>query len=161
AMALQSLTVDGFIPLVSAALTLIGMIWVTAWIDWQLALVAVAVSPVLFALSQIYRPLLRDQSRHIKRVESSAWSVVQEVLSSLRVVQTFGREEHEQERYVHRSTEGMRARLRLAMAQGRYGIFVGVTLACGTATVLWLGMRHVQANTLTLGNLLLVMAYLG
>jgi ATP-binding cassette, subfamily B, bacterial len=55
----------------------------------------------------------------------------------------------------------MRARLQLALAQGRYGILVGLTLACGTATVLWLGMRHVQANTLTLGNLLLVMAYLG
>src|SRR5665811_683287 len=46
AMALQYLTIDGFIPLVSATLTLTGMIWVTAWIDWQLALVAVAVSPV-------------------------------------------------------------------------------------------------------------------
>src|SRR5262249_43434488 len=63
AIALQYLTVEGFIPLVSATLTLIGMIWVTARIDWQLALVALAVSPILFALSRIYRPLLRDQSR--------------------------------------------------------------------------------------------------
>ena len=161
AMALQYLTVDGFIPIVSATLTLIGMIWATAWIDWQLALVAIAVSPVLFTLSKLYRPLLREQSRHIKKVESSAWSVVQEVLSSLRVVQAFGREEHEQERYVRRSTEGMRARLKLAVAQGRYGILVGLTMTFGTATVLWLGARHVQAGTLTLGSLLLVMAYLG
>jgi ATP-binding cassette subfamily B protein len=161
AMALQYLTVDGFIPLVSATLTLIGMIWVTARIDWQLALVAVAISPVLFTLSKIYRPLLREQSRHIKKVESSASSVVQEVLSSLRVVQAFGREEHEEERYVRRSTEGMRARLQLALAQGGYGLLVALTTAFGTAIVLWLGVRHVQANTLTLGNLLLVMAYLG
>jgi ATP-binding cassette subfamily B protein len=160
AMALQYLTVDGFIPLVSATLTLIGMIWVTARIDWQLALVAVAISPVLFTLSKIYRPLLREQSRHIKKVESSASSVVQEVLSSLRVVQAFGREEHEEERYVRRSTEGMRARLQLALAQGGYGLLVALTTAFGTAIVLWLGVRHVQANTLTLGNLLLVMAYL-
>src|SRR5262249_2274413 len=75
AMALQYLTVDGFIPLVSATLTLIGMIWVTARIDWQLALVALAISPVLFTLSKIYRPLWRDQSQHIKKVESSALSV--------------------------------------------------------------------------------------
>jgi ATP-binding cassette subfamily B protein len=160
AMALQYLTVDGFIPIVSATLTLIGMIWVTAWIDWQLALVALAISPVLFTLSKLYRPLLRNQSRHIKNVESSAWSVVQEVLSSLRVVQAFGREEHEQERYVRRSMEGMRARLKLAVAQGRYGILVALTMTFGTASVLWLGVRHVQAQTLTLGSLLLVMAYL-
>jgi ATP-binding cassette subfamily B protein len=160
AMALQYLTVDGFIPIVSATLTLIGMIWVTAWIDWQLALVALAISPVLFTLSKLYRPLLRNQSRHIKNVESSAWSVVQEVLSSLRVVQAFGRAEHEQERYVRRSMEGMRARLKLAVAQGRYGILVALTMTFGTASVLWLGVRHVQAQTLTLGSLLLVMAYL-
>jgi ATP-binding cassette subfamily B protein len=86
--------------------------------------------------------------------------VVQEVLSSLRVVQAFGREEHEEERYVRRSTEGMRARLQLALAQGGYGLLVALTTAFGTAIVLWLGVRHVQANTLTLGNLLLVMAYL-
>jgi ATP-binding cassette, subfamily B, bacterial len=160
AMALQYLIVDGFIPIVSATLTLIGMIWVTAWIDWQLALVALAISPVLFTLSKLYRPLLRNQSRHIKNVESSAWSVVQEVLSSLRVVQAFGRAEHEQERYVRRSMEGMRARLKLAVAQGRYGILVALTMTFGTASVLWLGVRHVQAETLTLGSLLLVMAYL-
>ena len=160
AMALQYLIVDGFIPIVSATLTLIGMIWVTAWIDWQLALVALAISPVLFTLSKVYRPLLRNQSRHIKNVESSAWSVVQEVLSSLRVVQAFGRAEHEQERYVRRSMEGMRARLKLAVAQGRYGILVALTMTFGTASVLWLGVRHVQAQTLTLGSLLLVMAYL-
>jgi len=161
AMALQYLTVEGFIPIVSATLTLIGMIWATAWIDWQLALVALAISPVLFTLSKLYRPVLRNQSRDIKKVESSTWSILQEVLSSLRVVQAFGREEHEQERYVRRSTEGMRARLKLAVAQGRYGILVGLTMALGTATVLWLGVRHVQAQILTLGSLLLVMAYLG
>jgi ATP-binding cassette subfamily B protein len=161
AMALQYLTVDGLIPIATAVLTLIGMIWATAWIDWQLALVALAISPVLLTLSTLYRPLLRNQSRDIKKMESSTWSIVQEVLSSLRVVQAFGREEHEQERYVRRSTEGMRARLKLAVAQGRYGILVGLTMTFGTATVLWLGARHVQAGTLTLGSLLLVMAYLG
>ena len=161
AMALQYLTVDGLIPIATAVLTLIGMIWATAWIDWQLALVALAISPVLFTLSMVYRPLLRNQSRDIKKMESSTWSIVQEVLSSLRVVQAFGREEHEQERYVRRSTEGTRARLKLAMAQGRYGMLVGLTMTLGTATVLWLGVRHVQAQTLTLGSLLLVMAYLG
>jgi ATP-binding cassette subfamily B protein len=127
---------------------------------WQLALVALAVSPVLAILSHIYRPLLRDQSRHIKKIESSTWSVVQEVLSALRVVQAFGREEHEQERYLRRSLEGMRARLKLALAQAQYGLLVGLTMALGTAVVLSLGVRHVQDEVLTLGNLLLVMAYL-
>src|SRR5258708_651469 len=161
AMALQYLTVDGFIPMVSASLTLLGMIWVTARIDWQLSFVALAVSPELFPLCMSYRPLLHDQSRHIKKVETSALSVLQEILSSLRIVQAFGREKLEQERYIDRSAEGMRARLKLAFAQGGYGLLVGLTTALGPATVVWLGVSHVQAKILTLGNLLLVMAYLG
>src|SRR5258708_36488792 len=55
----------------------------------------------------------------------------------------------------------MRSRLRLAIDQGRYGLFVSVTTAMGTAAVLLIGVRHVQAGALTLGDLLLVMAYLG
>jgi ATP-binding cassette subfamily B protein len=160
AMALQYLTVDGFIPLVSATLTLCGMLWITARIDWKVALVAIAISPILILLSRVYRPLLRDQSRVIKNAETSAWSVVQEVLSSLRVVQSFGREDHEQKRFMNRSHEGMRARLKLAFDQGRYGLYVGMTTALGAAAVLWLGVHHVQSGTLTLGSLLLVMAYL-
>jgi ATP-binding cassette subfamily B protein len=160
AMALQYLTVDGFIPLVSATLTLLGMVWVSAKIDLKLALVAIAISPVLIVLSKIYRPILRDQSKLIKNVETSALSVVQEVLSSLRVVQAFGREDHEQKRFVRRSNDGMQARIHLALSQGRYSLYVGMTTAVGAAAVLWLGVKHVQNGTLTLGSLLLVMDYL-
>src|SRR5262249_53130885 len=93
AIALQYLTIDGLIPFISACFTLLGMIWVTASIDSQLALIAIAVSPFLFLLSKTYRPLLRDQSGEVKELESSALLVIQEVLSSLRVVKAFGRED--------------------------------------------------------------------
>ena len=160
AMALQYLTVDGFIPLVSASMTLVGMVWITSRIDWNLALVAMTVSPVLIMLSRIYRPLLRDQSKVIKNAETSALSVVQEVLSSLRVVQAYGREDQEHQRFMRRSNDGMKARLKLAVDQGKYGLFVGMTTALGAAAVLWFGVRHVQSGTLTLGSLLMIMAYL-
>lgn len=160
AMALQYLTVDGFIPLVSASLTLIGMVWVTARIDRKLALVAMIISPVLILLSRVYRPRLKNQYRVIKNVETSAWSVVQEVLSSLRVVQAYGREDQENERFMRRSSDGMKERLKLAIDQGKYGILVGMTTTFGAAAVLWYGVRHVQSGALTLGSLLMVMAYL-
>jgi ATP-binding cassette subfamily B protein len=161
AVALQYLTIDGLIPFVSACFTLMGMVWVTASIDWQLALIAIAISPFLFLLSKTSRPLLRDQSGEVKKLESSALSVIQEVLSSLRVVKAFGREDHEQERYVSHSQKGMRARIHLALVQSGYGMMVGLITTAGTAAVLWMGARHVQAGTLTLGSLLLVMAYVG
>ena len=86
--------------------------------------------------------------------------MVQEVLQGLRIVKAFVREESEQKRFVGRSREGMRARLRLAFVEGQYGVVIGLTTALGTATVLLIGVRQVQLGVLSLGDLLLLMGYL-
>jgi ATP-binding cassette subfamily B protein len=161
ATSIQYITVDGLIPFTTSAVTLSAMLWITIRIDWQLALVAVAVSPVLLLLSRAYRPRLRRQSRDVKNLEHSALAVIQEVIGALRVVKAFGQEDHEGGRYLQRSAEGMRFRVKLALDQARYALMVGITTALGTAAVLWIGVRHVQAGSMTLGSLLLVMAYLG
>src|SRR5213078_3746925 len=137
------------------------MIVVTARLDWQLALVALAVSPPLFVLSRLYRPRMRRQHRHIKKLESSALAVVQETLGALRVVKAFGGEQRETDRFAQRSREGVAARIRIALTEGRYGLLVGVTTALGTGAVLFIGVQHVQANILTLGQLLMAVTYLG
>ncbi|HKO24754.1 MAG TPA: ABC transporter ATP-binding protein, partial [Chloroflexota bacterium] len=160
AMSIQTIAIDGVIPFIGAACTLAGMIYVTARIDGQLALVALAVSPFLFLVSRAYRQRLRRQSRAVKQLESSALGVVQEVLAAVRVVKAFGQEEREEERFVRGSSAGMQARIRYALAQGVFGLLVGLTTAVGTAAVIFIGMRHVQAGVLTLGELLLVLGYL-
>jgi len=158
---IQYISIEGLIPFLTSTFTLLAMLFVTFRIDWQLTLVAVAVSPVLVLLSQTYRPRLRRQSRKAKHLEHSAMAVVQEVMGALRVVKAFGREEHEEERYLSQSAAGIQSRLQLAVDQGRYALLVGLTTAVGTAAVLWIGVRHVQAGSMSLGSLLLVMAYLG
>lgn len=158
---IQYVSIDGVIPFVASAATLIAMFYVTMRLDWQLALVALGISPVLAYLSQAFRPQLRRHSRVVKDLESSAISVVHEVLSVVRVVKAFGREDYEQDRYVHRSTEGMRARIRLTLLEGGYGLLVGLATTLGTTAVLWIGVRHVQAGLLTVGDLLLVLSYVG
>ncbi len=160
APAIQSIAIDGVIPFITAGLTIAGMIYVTARIDWELALIALAVTPILFLLTRFYRKRLRQQSREVKRLESSAVSVVQEVLSALRVVKAFGQEDREEERFVRRSSEGMRARIHLTFVEGGFGLLVGLTSAIGISAVLYIGARHVSEGILTLGELLLVMSYL-
>src|SRR6059058_5057136 len=161
ASVIDKIMVEGIIPFITAAITLGTMIVVTARLDWQLALVALAVSPPLFALSRLYRPRMRRQHRHIKKLESSALAVVQETLGALRVVKVFGGEERETERFAQRSREGVAARIRMALTEGRYGLLVGLTTALGTGAVLLIGVHHVQANLLTLGQLLMAVTYLG
>ena len=159
--AIQNVSIDGVIPFLTAAFKLVAMLWVLMRIDWSLALVALTISPILFLLSRTYRPRLRKQSRAVRSLESSALSVVQEALSVVRVVKAFGREDQEEERYVQRATEGIRARVMLALAEGQYGLLVGLTSAVGTAAVLWIGVRHVQSGALSVGTLLVVLSYLG
>src|SRR5437773_2168266 len=125
-----------------------------------LALVALGVSPPLVVLSRLYRPRMRRQSRHVKKLESSALAVVQETLGALRVVKAFGQETRETDRFVRRSTEGVSARIRLALMEGRFGVLVGLTSALGTAAVLLIGERHVGAGVLTLGQLWMALRYL-
>jgi len=160
ANAIQYIAVDGVIPFVTAGLTLVGMIYVTVLLDWQLALVALSVAPPLILIARHRRRRLRSISREVKRLESSVLKVVQEVLGTLRVVKAFSQEDREHERFVQHSTHGMRRRIALAFVEGRYGTLNAMVTAVGTATVLVVGVRHVQAGTLTLGDLLMVMAYI-
>jgi len=158
--AIQFILIDGLLPFVTAGFTVVMMLYVTVRLDRQLAMVACTVAPVLFILLRIYRVRLRGLWRAVKEFDSLALSVVHEVLAALRVVKAFGQEEREQERFVSRSDRGLRARLALALLEDGFGLLVAVTTAAGAAAVLFIGARHVQSGVLTLGDLLLLMAYL-
>jgi ATP-binding cassette subfamily B protein len=160
ATSIQQVSISGITPFVTAGATIIGMIVVTARIDWQLAILAMAVAPVVAYVTVHGRRRLRGGWRGAKRLESAALSVVQEVLTGLRVVKAFGQEEREQERFVDRAGESTRSRIRISVVDGLFSLAVGLTMAVGTAAVLYLGLRHVQQGTLSLGDLVLVMGYL-
>jgi ATP-binding cassette, subfamily B, bacterial len=160
APSIQWLTIHGVIPLLTSAITLLSMIYVTACLDWQLALVAMSIIPFLMAIPKIYDCRMRGQYTSVKELESSSLGIVHEVLTALRVVKAFGREDHEQERFVAQSTAGMGARIRLAFAESAFGLLSNVITAIGTALVLYLGVRSVLSSRLTLGDLLMVIAYL-
>jgi ATP-binding cassette subfamily B protein len=160
ATAIQTITVAGLIPFFTAIVTVAGMIYVTARIDWQLALVALAIAPILFLEMRAYRKRLRTQWHDAKRLESSALSVVQESLAALRVLKAFGREDHARDRFADRSAASVRAKVSVSFVEGRFGILVGVTIGLGMGAVLFLGTRRVLAGTMTLGDLVLVVGYL-
>lgn len=159
APAIANLAVTSLLPFVTATFTVVAMVYVIAVLDWQLAVVALGIIPVLYLLGRTHRRRMKPRYREVKLLESSALGIVQEVLTSFRVVKAFGTEEHETMRYSVRSGESARTRTRLALAEGVFNILVSVTTALGTAAILYVGVRNVQAGVLTLGSLLLVIAY--
>jgi len=160
APAIQWVVIYGLTPFLTASFTLLAMIFVTAKIDWQLAMIALTISPVLFVLTQVFRRHLRGQWREVKHLETSALSIVQEVLGALRVIKAYGQEDREHGRFLQRARQGLWARLRVIIGESAFNFSVGLTIAVGTAAVLYVGATHVQADVLTLGQLLLVMSYL-
>ena len=160
ASSIPNIVIDGLAPFVAAVATFGSMLYVSFRIDWQLALVALAISPVLFGVARTYRRRLRKRSRQVKRLESAALGIVQEVLGALGIVKGFAQEEREQARFVAQAREGLTARLRLRLEEEGMDLVLGLTTALGSAAVLYVGAQHVRAGTLTLGDLLLVMGYL-
>jgi ATP-binding cassette subfamily B protein len=160
AAAVPSVAVGGVIPFVSSAFTFAMMMVIIARIELSLALIALVVAPILAGLTWGYRRRLRARHRDVKALESSALGVVQEVLTSLRVVKAFGQEDREEERFTIRAAEGTRARLRVALVDGSFWVAIGLVTALGTGLVLFIGVRSVQSGAITLGSLLLVMGYL-
>src|SRR5213594_5113871 len=160
ATALRSLSVDGLIPLIAALVTLGGMIVVMASLDWQLALIALVVTPFMFLLTLFYRRRIRAGWRKVKTSESAAMSHAQESLSASRVVKVFGQEERENEQFRSRYTESASAALKAIVEGGIYSLVVGVVTAVGLAAVLFIGIQHVQAGALSPGGLLMINYYL-
>jgi ATP-binding cassette subfamily B protein len=160
APAIQYVTIQGLVPLMTAVFTLIGMIVVTARIDFVLSIVALLITPVLFLLSLGCSRIVRQRSQTIKELDSSAMSVIQEVIGSIRVIKAFGQETREHDRFVRRSAKRMSQQVRLSIQQALFNVLIGLTIAVGTAAALYIGVRHVRAGTLTVGSLLMIMAYI-
>ncbi|MBV8049839.1 MAG: ABC transporter ATP-binding protein [Acidobacteriaceae bacterium] len=160
APAIQYVAIQGLIPLVSAVFSLLGMVYVTARIDPWLAIIALAVTPILFVLTMACSRRVRLGAQRVKELDSSAMSVIQEVLGCIRVIKAFGQEDREHRRFVRRSDKRLDKQVKLAMAQANFNTLIGLTIAGGTATALYIGVQHVQAGILTVGSLLVVMAYI-
>jgi ATP-binding cassette, subfamily B, bacterial len=159
APSIQYILIYGMIPLASGGLTFLSMIYVTARINLHLALVALAVSPFLFLLTRMYSVRMRHRYIHMKEMQSHTLNIVQEVMTAFRVVTAFGREESERERFRRHSGKTIRERVWLSFIEGSYGVIINMGIALGTAAVLFIGIRNVQAGVLTLGELLMVLAY--
>jgi ATP-binding cassette subfamily B protein len=160
APSIQYIAIQGIIPLITAFFTLLGMIYVSIRIDAPLALIALAISPVLFVLSLGSSRIVRQRSREVKELDTSAMSVIQEVLASIRLIKAFGQESREHERFVRHSSLRMSGQVKLSMMQATFNVLVGMTISAGTAAALYIGVRHVHEGRLTVGSLLVVMAYI-
>jgi len=161
AYCIDNLVMKGLFPLGSAALTLVVMLAILIKLDPVLALLALCVVPFLYWVLRVYTGPLGERAERVKELESTLGERLYEKFAAIRVVKSFAREPHEHERFRARATEAMDERIHLTWQESLFSVGItGVTMA-GTALVLWVGGLHVLRGELTVGSLLVVIAYLG
>jgi len=158
--AVQTLMLNGVLPVLQAIALLIGMFIIMWNMDSTLTLVSLVVVPALYAtIVALDRPIV-SAATEMKMTESQVYSLVQWAMGAIRVVQAFGKEEDERLRLLQATQASMRANLRLYNWQTAYSAIVNTVIAGGTALVLYVGAQAVMSSRLTLGQLLVFVSYL-
>jgi ATP-binding cassette subfamily B protein len=159
--AVQDFVSQALLGIVVNTLTLMGMLAVMFYLDWRFTLIALSVAPFLFAVVYIYTRRIKEASRAVRKKEGEVVSIVQEVLSSIRVIQAFAREDYEQTRFEQQSLESVETALRARSLKAKLAPIVQILVAIGTCLVLWYGVKLVLAGEITTGSLLVFLLYLG
>jgi ATP-binding cassette subfamily B protein/subfamily B ATP-binding cassette protein MsbA len=158
--AVQTMVMNGVLPILSALILLAGMLLVLFPLDPVLTLLALTVVPVLFVLISAFNRKIVVVAGDVRERESRVYSLVQWGMSAIKVVQAFAKEDEEHSRFMGASRESLRATLRLYTWQTLYSGAVNVVIAIGTALVIYAGARAVMSGKLTVGQLVVFISYL-
>ncbi len=159
ASAVGSITMT-FPPLAQSALTLVGMFWISYRIDATLALLSLSVVPCLYYSVGYYTTHIEQRIRQVKGMEGESLTIVHEAMAMLRVIVAFGREQHEYRRFRSQGESTVDARVKLTLRQTLFSLAVNMTTAVGSAVVLGFGAYQALQGRLTVGQLLVIMAYI-
>ncbi|HLR07135.1 MAG TPA: ABC transporter ATP-binding protein [Pyrinomonadaceae bacterium] len=159
--AVQNLVSSVLLGMLVNVLTLAGMVLVMLYLNWEFTLIAMLIAPGLFLVVFYYTRTIKKASRAVRRKEGEVVSVLEEVLSSIRVVKAFAREDYEQRRFEQESRENVELALQARNVKAKLPPIVELIVAGGTCLVLWYGARLVLAGGLTSGELLVFLLYLG
>jgi ATP-binding cassette subfamily B protein len=151
----------GYMFGVNTIVTLLLAVGFMAWIDSGLTLWALLPLPFVTLAVQTMGQRIHRRSEEAQAALADVTTVVQESLAGLRVVRAYGRETAERTRFATESGAYVDANLRLARIQAFLSPLLGFLLGSSVLLVLWLGGSRVAAGTLTLGDLVAFLMYLG
>jgi subfamily B ATP-binding cassette protein MsbA len=158
---IQNFVTAALLGMVTSALTLLGIIGVMLYMNWRFTLISLSIAPVLFLVVYLFTWRIKKTSRDVRKKESELLSTVAEVLSSIRVVKAFAREEYEEQRFERQSLENVETAMVARNVKMKLSPVVDLIVATGTCLMLWYGARLVLAGDLSAGALVVFLLYLG
>ena len=158
---LEKMLLGGVLPLVFSTLTLVVMFGILMSVNVSLALVSLSVVPFLFVWIRWSARFIRPGAERTRVLESRMSARLHESFAAIRLVKSYGREPYEGRRFSGDATAAMQARVGLSSRQALFSSVVGALTVLGTSLVILTGGLLVLKGRLTVGDLLVALAYLG
>ena len=157
---LRETMISTVLPLAGSIAVLFGMLGVMFWLNWQLALLALAIVPLFWLSVNRSGRRIQHISRRQRQKEGEVASIAAESITAIQTVQALSLDRKFARDFAARSrsdlAHGVKAKRLSAKLVGTVNILIGIA----TALVLWLGARLVLTNDITPGELLVFLAYL-
>jgi ATP-binding cassette subfamily B protein len=154
------LVLEALLPVLHSVGMLLAMFIIMWQLDPSLTLVSLGVAPFLVLSIKIFANPMRERSRAHRDLEGQMTSLVQQTLTAIPAVQAYTREELEHARFRNTATEALTAYQRSIATDMWFKLLIGFITAVGTAAVMWLGAQHTLQGKMTIGSLLIFIAYL-
>ncbi len=157
---IQTEFMTGLVDMISAALTVIGIVGMLLWLDWQLALIIGLVIPIVFGVARAYGREIEGTTARAQAHVAGLAGLIREAFAGARIIRAFTREDREIGRFRTENEQTFGANIkigRMVAIQVAIGDFL---TACGILLVLWFGGQRVTAGSLTAGSLVAFLTYI-
>ena len=157
--AVQGALVESMIELVTEGMTLIGSLIAMFYLHWQLSLLTLITAPLVGKTMNIFGKKLHRSSSLIQERAADITSVLQESISSVRVIKSFAREDYEIDRFKKQNHQNFRAQMKNSQIMATLTPIIEFVAAIGITMIIWYGGREVINNNLTAGSLIAFLTY--
>lgn len=157
--ALNELFTSGFVAIFGDLFTLAGITIVLFYLDWRLAIVTLVILPGMLAVTSWFRRGAREGFRKVRTRIARINAFLQEHISGMAVVQLFGRERVERERFDQINDEHRVANIETIFYYAVFFPAIEIISSAGIALILWYGGSRVLSNLITLGALIAFIQY--
>ena len=158
-------TIQGFassstLSILVDLLTVVSMLGLMFWMNWDFTLIALAVTPFLLFFTFRFKKAVKKATHQVRNEQAEMLAVLQQGLESIQVIKAFGRQDLEQEELRRVSQATVNAALAARRIKSLLSPLVAIVVALCTAIVLWRGAALVLAGAMTVGELTVYLAYL-
>ena len=158
-------TIQGFassstLSIIVDLFTILGMLGIMFWLNWDFTLIVVAVTPFMLIMASRFKNVVKKATHEVRKQQSNMVAVVQQGLESMRVVKAFGRQDLEQQELGKVSRATLDAALKARRVKALLSPMIAIIVSLCTAAVLWRGSSLILAGTMTAGSLIVFLSYL-